>query len=177
MGLGRHVEATDELQKIAPQNSAHPDVLEILWDIHAKTRQWHICLDIAAAIILLDEQRPSGWTHYSLALHQLKRTQEAFDQLMPVAQRFPNEWTVPYALASFCAQLGRFSECQSWLRKAMGIDLEHVTRKAIADPNLNPLWASMIREKAARGSSVDPNSSDRVSCVGNQFLHAMPANR
>ena len=177
LGLGMDIEAQEDLQKIAPQNAAHPDVLEVLWHIHAKTRQWHFCLDIAAAIIKLDPERSFGWTHSSLALYELKRTQEAYDQLMPVAERFPNVWTIPYALACYCAQLGRFIECQLWLRKAMAVDRETVRRTATTDPNLNPLWVSMIGKNVMRGLTIDPGLCLRVACVGHSSLHAMPSNR
>jgi len=38
-----------------------------------------------------------------LALHELKRTQEAFDLLLPAADKFPAPWTIPYNLACYCA--------------------------------------------------------------------------
>jgi len=76
-------------------------------------------------------------------LHELKRTQEAFDQLSPVAETFPQVWTIPYNLACYCAQLARLDECQQWFKKAMAIDEHTVNRAAIYDPDLKPLWDSM----------------------------------
>jgi hypothetical protein len=73
----------------------------------------------------------------------LKRTQEAFDQLSPVAETFPQVWTIPYNLACYCAQLARLDECQQWVKKAMAIDEHTVKRAAIDDPDLKPLWDSM----------------------------------
>jgi len=177
LGLGRHIEANEELQKIAPENAAHPDVLEVLWHIYAKTGQWQFCVEIAAAIINLDRERSFGWIHYSFALHELKRTQEAFDQLKPVAERFPNVWTIPYALACYCAHLGRLIESQLWLRKAMAVDREAVRRKAITDPNLTPLWVSMLGKNVGRGLTVDPGLCTRVASGDHSSLHAMPSNR
>ena len=72
-----------------------------------------------------------------------KKTQEAFDQLMAVADRFPKVWTIPYNLACYCAQLGRLDECEEWFKKAMAIDEHQVKRAAIDDPDLKPLWDSM----------------------------------
>jgi predicted Zn-dependent protease len=161
LGLGRRIEANEELQKIAPENAAHPDVLEALWHIYAATGQWQFCVEIAAAIIKLDGERSFGWLHSSIALHELKRTQEAFDQLRPVAERFPNVWRIPYALARYCAQLDRCIESQLWLRRAMAIDRETVRSTAIIDPDLQPLWASMLGKNAMRGLTVDPSPSVR----------------
>src|SRR5206468_379285 len=100
--LGNHLEADKELDEITPQLRAHPDVLEVRWHIYAQGRK-NACVDIAAAITTLDPNRPDGWIHRSFALHELKRTQEAFDQLLPAADSFPNVWTIRYNLACYCA--------------------------------------------------------------------------
>jgi hypothetical protein len=38
LGLGNYLEANDELENIGPQMRAHPDVLEIRWEIYAKEK-------------------------------------------------------------------------------------------------------------------------------------------
>ena len=141
--LGNHLEANEELERITPQLRAHPDVLEVRWAIYANAKKWEACVDIADAIIKLAPDRAEAWIHRSFALHELKRTQEAFDQLLPVADRFPKVWTVPYNLACYCAQLGRLDQCQEWFKKAMAIDEHTVKRASIDDPDLKPLWDSM----------------------------------
>src|SRR5260370_41444926 len=101
---GSYLEANEQLEKIRPHLRAHPDVLELRWHIFAKAQRWDACVDLAGAIIKLDPNRPDAWIHRSFALHEMKRTQEAFDQLLPVADRFPEVWTIPYNLACYCAQ-------------------------------------------------------------------------
>src|SRR4051812_39620774 len=66
----------------------------------------------------VDPTRPDAWIHRSFALHELKRTQEAFDELLSGADRFPKVWTIPYDLACYCAQLERLEECKEWFTKA-----------------------------------------------------------
>jgi tetratricopeptide (TPR) repeat protein len=110
---------------------------------HAHGKKWDACVDVAEAIITLDPDRSSAWIQRSFALHELKRTQEAFDQLLPVADRFPEVWMIPYNLACYCAQLGRLDESREWLRKAMAVEEDAVKRAAIDDPDLKPLWNSM----------------------------------
>jgi hypothetical protein len=77
-------------------------------------------------------------------LHELKRTQEAFDYLLPVAKHFPKEWIIPYDLAFYCAELGRLEECKDWFTKAVGINERSVQLEAIDDPDLKPLLDSLI---------------------------------
>jgi tetratricopeptide (TPR) repeat protein len=122
---------------------AHPDVLEIRWHIFAKAQKWEACVDIASAIIELAPHHSEGWVQCSFALHELRRTQEALDNLLPVAEKFSSDWNVPYKLACYCAQLGRFDEAQDWFRRALAVDEESVEQSVVDDPDLQPLWDSM----------------------------------
>ena len=141
--LGNPAEANEELEKITASLRAHPDVLELRWQVYANAEKWEVCLDIAKAINQVAPNRPFGWIHRSFALHELRRSQEAFDQLLPAATKFPKVWTIPYNLACYCAQLGRLDECLEWFKKAMSIDEHAVKRAAVDDPDLKPLWDSM----------------------------------
>jgi tetratricopeptide (TPR) repeat protein len=129
--LGNDHEANEELEQITPELRSHPDVLEVRWHIYAHAKKWEVCVDLAGAIIKLVPEKPFGWIHRSFALHELKRTQEAFDLLMPVAKDFPKVWTITYNLACYCAQLGRLKECEQWFNKAMAIDEQTVRRAAL----------------------------------------------
>lgn len=143
LDLGDHLEADKELDEITPSLRSHPDVLEVRWHIYAKAEKWAVCLDIARVITRLVPDRPFGWIYRSTALQKLTRTREAFDQLLPSAEKFPEVWTIPYNLAGYCAQLGRLDECQQWFKRAMAIDEHSVKGEAIDDPNLKPLCDSM----------------------------------
>lgn len=105
--LGDPVSANDELEKITTSLRSHPDVLAVRWQIYAHAKKWELCVDIAEVIIKLAPKESFGWIHRSFALHELKRTREAFDTLLPAAERFKRSWTIPYNLACYCVQLGR----------------------------------------------------------------------
>jgi tetratricopeptide (TPR) repeat protein len=141
--LGNHTEANEELEKITPALRAHSNVLEIRLQIYAKAGKWGMVVEIGNALVRAVPKSPYGWLHRSIALHQLKRTQEAFDQLLPVADKFPKVWTIPYNLACYCAQTGRLEECKKWFKMAMNIAENMVKRAAIDDPDLKPLWDGM----------------------------------
>lgn len=137
--LGNDVEAKVELEKISRPNQSHPDILELRWHVHAHAREWDHCVDAASAIIKQAPDQADAWIHRSYALHELKRTQEALDQLLPVADRFPALWVIPYNLACYCAQLARLEESRAWIKKALAIDRQSVETSAAEDPDLKPL--------------------------------------
>jgi tetratricopeptide (TPR) repeat protein len=141
--LGLHLEANEELEKISPEMRVHPDVLEIRWQIYAKEKRWQACAEIGNAIMTADPDRSFGWMHHSFALHALKRTEEAYIHLATVVDDFPDKWLIPYNLACYCSQLGRFQEAQSWFKKAIAINDKDVPKKGIDDPDLKPMWDNL----------------------------------
>ena len=141
--LGLHLEANAELEKITPQLHDHPDVLDIRWQIYAKEKKWEACIDIATEIIKCAPRRSCGWINRSFTLHEMQRTQEAFDQLLPVVDKFPKIWTIPYNLACYASQLHRFDEAQKWLKQAMAVDAQTVQAAAQEDEDLKPLWDNL----------------------------------
>jgi hypothetical protein len=140
IGLGNWREASEELEAISPAQWAHPDVLEVRWHICAQAKKWDACLDVAEATIKLEPNDPGAWIHRSFALRRLKGLQEALDQLVSAADRFPKVWVIPYNLACYCAQLGRLDESRAWLKRAISINEPIVKRVALDDPDLEPLW-------------------------------------
>ena len=51
------------------------------WGIYASIEKWDYCLEIGSAMVRLDPARFTGWINRSFALHCLKRTKEAYEQL------------------------------------------------------------------------------------------------
>jgi tetratricopeptide (TPR) repeat protein len=139
--LGNHIEANEELENITASLRAHPDVLKVRWEIYAAAKKWKATLDIAAALIQLDPDDPLGWVHRSYALHELKHTAEARDNLLRVVDKFPASATMRYNLACYECQLGRLEQAKEWLKKAFALgDARKMKLAALDDPDLQPLW-------------------------------------
>ena len=139
--LGNHIEANEELEKIAPELRAHPNVLKLRWEIYAAAKKWERALDIAAALIQLEPEELLGWVHRSYALHELKRTAEARDNLLRVVDRFPQSATMRYNLACYESQLGNLERAKQWLEKAFELgDAREMKLASLQDPDLEPLW-------------------------------------
>jgi len=139
--LGSPVEANAELENIAPELRAHPAVLDLRWHIYAHLKKWDECMFLADRVVVADPTLVSGWIHRSFALHELKRTQEAFDLLFPAVELFPKAELIRYNLACYCAQLGKIKEAREWLEKAFALgDAKEMKLRALDDPDLEPLW-------------------------------------
>jgi len=139
--LGNPLEANGELENITAENRAHPAVLEIRWQIYAKAKKWDAALDIASALIQLAPEHPLGWVHRSYSLHELKRSEEARDNLLRVVDKFPQDPIMRYNLACYECQLGQLEQAKSWLQKAFELgDPMKIKLMALEDPDLELLW-------------------------------------
>ena len=138
--LGCLPEAVQELDQIPPHLQVHPDVLETRFAIFAKAKKWSICMELAAAMLDLAPERPTTWINSAFTLHELKQTQEAWEALFSVKDRFPDVPTIPYNLACYACQLGRVDDSRDLLRRAFKIGGDQYRRMALQDADLQPLW-------------------------------------
>jgi predicted Zn-dependent protease len=144
--LGNSEEAFAELDAMSPQQRTHPEALTVRWSVYAKAKNWPACLDIATAITTLAPGSPAGWVHRSYTLHELHRTQEAWDALNAVAARFPKNPTIAYNLACYACQLGNTARARELLARAIDLGDPAATKlMALNDPDLTPLWTESQR--------------------------------
>ena len=139
--LGNPAEAQIEWAKISPGNREHTDALEGAWRIHAAAKSWSTALEAARKQVQAAPNHPAGWINQSYALHELKRSQEAFDELLPLAKKFPKVSVIHYNLACYACQLGRLEIAKKNLARAIkhrGKD--EIKKLALADADLKPMW-------------------------------------
>ncbi len=139
--LGNPSEALVELNQIGREFLDHPQVLEVKWQIFARTEKWDKSLPIAQAFCQVAPDYPQGWLHQAVSLYRLQRTEEAWNLLLPIAKKFPRSWIISYDLACYACQLKRVEEGRSWLKKAFRLgDPKEIKLLALADPDLKVLW-------------------------------------
>jgi tetratricopeptide (TPR) repeat protein len=139
--LGNHVEANEELERVTPELRTHPDVLKIRWKVYAEAEKWLAALDIATALVQAAPDDPDGWIGRSFSLHELKRTAEARDYLLPAVDKFPKISVMRYNLACYECQLGSLQKAKDWLSKAFELgDAKAIKQMALDDRDLEPLW-------------------------------------
>ena len=147
IGLGDYAAASEQLKKISPDLWTHPAVQKIRWQICVNAENWEAALDVAATLVLLDPKETLGWTRLSFALHALKRTAEARDNLLRVVDTFPDNTTMRYNLACYESQLGRMEQAKGWLVEAFKLDANgRMKQMALTDSDLEPLreWIPLV---------------------------------
>jgi predicted Zn-dependent protease len=143
LGLGNPIEANEALEQITPTLHAHPDVLRVRYNVYAAAKNWEAAAHIAEAIASLVPNDSFGYIHAAYALHEVKRTREAMNILLPVTLRFPDEWLIAYNLACYCCQLGDLKSSHEWLTKAYKTgNANNIKAMARRDPDLAPLFES-----------------------------------
>jgi predicted Zn-dependent protease len=140
LGLRNWREANAELANIPAALQSHPDVLQVRWAIHAAAKEWESAAAVAEAFREAKPDSPFGFVHLAYALHEMKRTQEAQDVLLPVLDKFRDEFIIRYNLACYACQLGDAEGAWRWLEKSMALTHpDEVKRMALNDPDLEPL--------------------------------------
>ena len=140
LGLGDLASAEDELKQISPPMREHSEVLLARSEIYFAAKKWAALLPLSEIILQQLPKFDMVWINHSYALHELKRTDEAFDRLLPAAGKFPKQWLIRYNLACYCSQLGRLQEAMLWLNEAIALcSKKEVKAMALDDPDFAPV--------------------------------------
>jgi Flp pilus assembly protein TadD len=144
--LGCADEARAELAQIAPAHRHHPEVLEARWLLCAHEKQWADGLTVARLEMAAAPADAAGWLHAAYALRRMPGggLVAARAALLPAVEKFPDEPVVPYNLACYACQLSDLAEARRWFQRALATgNRMEIQRMALADPDLQPLWAEI----------------------------------
>ena len=73
-----------------------------------------------------------------------RRSQAAWDALIPAVDRFPEEATIPYNLACYACQLDKVDEARRWFLRALAVGEKGKLKcMASSDPDMKPLWSEI----------------------------------
>jgi predicted Zn-dependent protease len=149
LGLGDWAEANIALDKIAPEQRGHPDVLRVRCMMYCEAAQWPACAEVAGALVVVLPEDPTGWINRAYALRRAPggSVQAAYDALLPAADRVRDREMVLFNLACYSCQLGRLKEAREWLTRCLAEASRHGMLKqrrlqAQEEPDLKALWQS-----------------------------------
>jgi tetratricopeptide (TPR) repeat protein len=147
--LGNLTEARAELAQIGPVQQNLPDVLELRWLICAAEKNWEEGLKVSRTLLNCAPERVSGWLHQAYALRRVPEgtVRRAWEVLLPAFDRFPEEFLIPYNLACYACQMQDLETARLWLHRATKIcGKAKIKQMALADADLEPLWAELGQE-------------------------------
>lgn len=146
LDLGNPGEAAAELNRIPFPQRGHPEVLDMWWRVHAARKRWEEALTVARILLRGCPDEPQGWVDQAFALHEMRRTLEAWQALLPAAKKFPDNHIIPYNLACYASRLGNQIEAKRWLDKAAAVaGKEAIQKMALQDQDLKALWETVRR--------------------------------
>ena len=141
LDLGNWLEANEDIERITPTNKAHPDVLQVRCKIYAAAEKWEYLAEVGNALCTMLPDLSFGPVHLSHALRMLNRPREGRDALLPVADKFPDDWRIPFHLSCCCCRLGELKASLEWLTRAMDVAGKiDIRMKALEEPDLEPMW-------------------------------------
>jgi len=146
LGLGRADDARMELDLISAAQQQHPAVLDVRWTICAREQRWSDALEIARAELAAAPGSCSGWLHQAYALRRVPGggLSQAWDALLPAAEKFPKQPVVAYNLSCYACQMQQLDRARHWLERAIQTGGKDAIQKmALADDDLKPLWAEI----------------------------------
>lgn len=144
--LGLPEEARAEIEQLPRELREQPVTLMVRWRLHAAAKEWSAAAQVGEMLVERDAANSFGWIHRSFALHEQKKSEEAWDKLLPALEKFPEEELIAYNLACYACQLGRMEEAQTLLRTACkrGKSAE-IKARALDDPDLVPLREYILK--------------------------------
>ena len=88
-------------------------------------------------------EESSGWLHRAYALRRVREggLTQAWDALLPAAEKFPAEPVIAYNLSCYACQMEQLDNARTWLHRAINTGKKDAIKKmALADDDLKPLW-------------------------------------
>jgi len=143
LGLGSVADARDELDAIPAAYQSHPAVLEARWLLYAHEKKWPDALAAAEREMEVAPHIAAGWLHRAYALRRVDGggLPQAWDALLPAAEKFPTVAVIAFNLSCYACQLGQLEAARDWLRRALKTGGPDVIKKmALEDDDLKPLW-------------------------------------
>ncbi len=150
--LGNRTEARLDLEKISEPLREEPDVLRVWWAVLAAEKNWREALEISNRLLQKAPDNAGSWLHHAYALRRAPDggVEAAWKVLLPAAEKFSEEETIPFNLACYACQLGEFDAARHWLREAMRRGgQEEIRHRALIDEDLKALWWEIRQWKSS----------------------------
>lgn len=137
--LGMPVEASQELELIAPESRTLPEVLAMRFLIYSTIGNWEMAEAVAGHLAKTNPQSVEWWINWACAARRSKDIPAAREILLQAEGLHPDAAVVQFNLGCYACQLGDMEEAKQRVGRAISLDA-HFRAVALDDPDLEPLW-------------------------------------
>jgi tetratricopeptide (TPR) repeat protein len=150
--LGMFVEASDELECIAPEDRAHPAVLVHRFVIYSEMKKWTHAEIAARHLVKLSPEDPGWWVNWAYATRRCRSIDAAKQILVDAEKLHPKDAMIQFNLGCYACQLGDLEEAKGRITEATSLD-KKFRIMALYDPDLEPLWndLAVVLKKDSEG--------------------------
>jgi tetratricopeptide (TPR) repeat protein len=140
--LGMFEEAQAELEKIDPFSRHLPEILSARIPHYRGLKRWDLMAIVAKKLTEWSPEMPGNFIDWACATRRVDSIHAAHAILTRAASLHPTDPTIQFNLACYEAQMGSLDRAKAHLKRATEIDAKFRV-KALDDPDLEPLWASL----------------------------------
>jgi hypothetical protein len=138
---GQHANCFDELERIDYNNRGDAREMALRWKLYNADKQHVPAAQLALGIQWQFPSEPAGYVWRSMSFEKLGCFQDAYDNLLPVVNKFTESGIVPFLLATYACELGKLVETHAWLERAFEApDAKELKAKALDEPRLETFW-------------------------------------
>ena len=145
--LAMFEEANTELEEIDPFCRHLPVVLLARLATYHGLKKWELLAVVAKKLVEWNSKEPSLLVELAYATRRTESIHAAHAILTRAASLHPNDATIQFNLACFEAQMERLEVAKTHLKRAIQIEAKF-RLMALEDSDLQPLWASLAKDRA-----------------------------
>ena len=143
---GMFDDAQAELEKIDPRSRLLPELLAARIPLYRSLEKWDLMAIAARRLSEWNPEEPGHFVNWAYATTRMESIQAAHAILTRATGLHPTDGMIHFNLACYEAQMGRLDRAKAHLKRATEIDAKF-RLMALEDPDLEPLWASMLAER------------------------------
>lgn len=137
--LGMFVEASDELECIAPEHRSQPAVLAFRYEIYSRLEIWTHAEVVARQLVKIAPEDQGCWISWAYATRRCQSIDAANQILLDAEKLHPKNANIQFNLGCYACQMGNLEESKRRVEAAISLD-EKYRAMALDDQDLEPLW-------------------------------------
>lgn len=154
--LGMFVEASDELECIAPEDRVQPVVVAYRYAIYSGMEKWDLAGATAGLMVKIFPGNPDWWAKWAYATRRCQSVETARSILLDAEKQHPKDAMIQFNLACYACQLGDLEDAKRRVAGAISLDGKF-RALALDDPDLEPL-REKITDIAVDARLTEPES-------------------